>query len=545
MATDILSSLNKNGSGLNIRELTTSLVAAEIQPRQNAIEKKVAATQTSISALGKLRAGMDKLDSALGTIAATPILAASVIGSSTTLVPTDKSQLTEGSTSFDVQSLATRQVLEFTGFTSESAPIGSGTLTVETGTWTDAATNQFTADPTKPVPSLTIGAGATLKDIAAALNTLDGVSARVIDKGDGTFSLGVVSEMGAASGLRFTATEAAESPGLAAFDLTTTVASRQVQGAADAVLKVDGLTIRRPTNAITDVMPGARIDLVATGKTEITISRDQETAAANMASLVDSINETLTMLKSMTSRGQNGTTRGELAGELAIDGISARIQSLIAQPFSGHGRNKVFLAELGVATERNGTLRFDREAFDASFAADPVKFEAAFSNSLESKTPGVSITGTPPRSTPSGVFDFVRDSATGAAKLGGAPAFGTLLDDGRSRLVPLGGPLSGTVLTADAGINLAKIEVGVSFVSLLQNELATVLGKSGSIAKRETQLSDNLLTEQENTKTLEAKASLLETRYLERFTAMEIAISQLKSTGNYITNMVDSWNRDA
>ena len=153
MATDILSSLNKNGSGLNIRELTTSLVAAEIQPRQNAIEKKVAATQTSISALGKLRAGMDKLDSALGTIAATPILAASVIGSSTTLVPTDKSQLTEGSTSFDVQSLATRQVLEFTGFTSESAPIGSGTLTVETGTWTDAATNQFTADPTKPVPS--------------------------------------------------------------------------------------------------------------------------------------------------------------------------------------------------------------------------------------------------------------------------------------------------------------------------------------------------------------------------------------------------------
>ena len=40
MAVDILSTLNKNGSGLNLRDLTTSLVAAEIAPLVSAQEAK-------------------------------------------------------------------------------------------------------------------------------------------------------------------------------------------------------------------------------------------------------------------------------------------------------------------------------------------------------------------------------------------------------------------------------------------------------------------------------------------------------------------------
>ena len=37
---------------------------------------------------------------------------------------------------------------------------------------------------------------------------------------------------------------------------------------------------------------------------------------------------------------------------------------------------------------------------------------------------------------------------------------------------------------------------------------------------------------------------MLEKRYLSRFTAMETAIAGLKSTGNYLTNLVAQWNKD-
>ena len=51
MAVDILSKLNTNGSGLNLRELATSLTAAEIAPLQQAQTKKAEAAQLSLSAL--------------------------------------------------------------------------------------------------------------------------------------------------------------------------------------------------------------------------------------------------------------------------------------------------------------------------------------------------------------------------------------------------------------------------------------------------------------------------------------------------------------
>ena len=41
---------------------------------------------------------------------------------------------------------------------------------------------------------------------------------------------------------------------------------------------------------------------------------------------------------------------------------------------------------------------------------------------------------------------------------------------------------------------------------------------------------------------LDAKAAALETRYLKQFAAMESAITSMKSTSEYLTNMVDSWN---
>ena len=51
---DILSTLNKNGSGLNLSDLTTSLVAAEIQPRQRSEQKKLDAANLSDARMGVL-----------------------------------------------------------------------------------------------------------------------------------------------------------------------------------------------------------------------------------------------------------------------------------------------------------------------------------------------------------------------------------------------------------------------------------------------------------------------------------------------------------
>ena len=65
---DILSTLNKNGSGLNLSDLTTSLVAAEIQPRQKAEQKKRDSATLSISTLGQVRAQFQGVQTALAAL---------------------------------------------------------------------------------------------------------------------------------------------------------------------------------------------------------------------------------------------------------------------------------------------------------------------------------------------------------------------------------------------------------------------------------------------------------------------------------------------
>ena len=543
MVTDILSSLNKGGSGLNIRDLTTSLVAAEIQPKQSVIDRRIAATETSISALGQLRAGLNKLGNAITALSVTPILSARSSASGTTVNVTDKSKLVEGSTDLNVLSLASRQVLEFEGFAGADTAIGAGDMTVEIGVWVDPDTNEFVANPDKPTQTLTIPTGATLQDLADALNGLEGVSARIVDKGDGTFSLGVVSELGAANGLRFSVTEDVSAPGLAVFDTATSIATRQIQSAADAMMEVDGLTVFRPTNTVTDLVPGATLTLSATGPGVVTIARDRQTASDNLEFLVTSVNETLSLLQSLSSRGANGAPKGGLAGDNTTDALVSRIQTLLSSPISGHGERDVFLADLGVATERNGTLRFDKARFNATFDDTPAMVDALFIDNLSTSNAGVSIVGAPLSAGNSGKFSFLRPGGTGPATIGDAGAISTSLGDGRTRFVPLGGPLSGTVVTARDGIEGADIQFGKSFLSLLQDTLDDALSFSGGIAAREKQLSNALNNEQDALIALEAKATKLEDRYLNKFTAMEVAISQLKSTGTYLTNLVAQWNK--
>ena len=70
MAVDVLTSLNKNGSGLNLRELSTTLATAETASRIEAQNSKVETAQLSISALGQVRSQLNELSAAVTVLPA-------------------------------------------------------------------------------------------------------------------------------------------------------------------------------------------------------------------------------------------------------------------------------------------------------------------------------------------------------------------------------------------------------------------------------------------------------------------------------------------
>lgn len=542
MAVDYLSTLNKNGSGLNLTSLATSLVAAEFMPKMENAQKKIDKAEVSFSAMASVRGQFEKLGNAVTALSDAPVLSVRSSASNVGVAIDDIAAVAEGVTEFSVGQIARRQVLEFTGFSGPDAIVGSGDLTIDFGVWADETT--FAQNPNLASASLNIGEGATLEDLATALNDIEGVNARVLNRGDGTYTLGVVSELGAGKALRIAATEGA-TPGLSAFDTTATNTAHEVQAAADAMITVDGITVFRGSNTVDDVIDGVTLTLSGTSDSgSITVKRDQDLAKAMLDQLVADINATFDVLDKLTIYATEDTDAGELAGDRVIQKLRDDLAKLISEPLEGHGDKPVYLSDLGVATQRNGRVTLNEMLFDRAFNEDPRKFEAIFSNSYSTNNPELKVGGLASAAAKSGDYAFRLDTATGIATLNDTPLMMTTQADGSHQYIALSGDMAGLTLAAPASLTSGTVSFGRSLMSKLDDFVKETTRFSGTIDNRERYFQDISAEQSDLLKELEAKSSILEERYLKKFSVMERLITELKSTGEYLTNMVDSWNKD-
>lgn len=546
MSIDLLSTLNRNGSGLNLTELAKTLATAETAPRLSALQARVEKDSVRLSGLSQIRAQFDKLGGVLAQAAQNPVL--TVTTSSAALMPrvTDRNLLSPASVPMDVQALATRQVLEFTSIPSRNAVVEAGQLTVDFGSWSASDPQDFTASPSRGPVTLTIPPGTTAEGLTEMLGKVAGVTARLLDKGDGTFSLGIVSESGAQNGLRLTAQNGAGGGdiSLASLDTTTTNAARQVQAAGDARVLVDGIMISRPDNLIKDILPGLDVTLSTVMTGRLDIGRDREAASQNIQSLIAGLNETFGLMRALTQRGLGEGTGGDLAGDRMVERVERDLRQLIAAPLNGFSERGINLSDLGIATQRDGQLRFDPPAFDRNFTLREADFDALFTDMLRPLTEGLTVSGTPSPLMPAGRFSFATD-AQGAAMLDGTRLSTIPLGDGRQLHIVPTGPLLGLSLTTEEGVTSGAISFGRSFAQSLAQIISDAGASTGTLGRREAEIDKNTQTAAAQIDVLEARAAVLEKRYLTKFAAMEQVVTQMKSTGGYIQNIVDLWSRDA
>ena len=201
----------------------------------------------------------------------------------------------------------------------------------------------------------------SLKD---KINALDyGVAASVIGAGDGTFALVLKSPNGKENALRITATESPSGSGLSAIDNTSTNNTKQKLAGTDASFSVDGITLTRTTNEIDDLFTGYTVNLHSSTTVNgvntpaiLSGTVDKSKAKTNLQSFVDSINKARALLNQKTFRGSSTEKPGELSDDPVIKNIKDQLNSLTSSSLSGFGANGVYLSNLGVRTERDGTL---------------------------------------------------------------------------------------------------------------------------------------------------------------------------------------------
>lgn len=535
---DILSSLNTGGSGLNISELTETLTNAEIEPRKSLITQRIDTAELRLSGYERLRGQTETLNDMLSLMRQLSPLTVRSDTSAVRVSVSDAEALDIKSAQVSVGQLASPQVLNFTGYASANSEVGAGALTVAVGSWSDDVPSVFTQGPSTAT-TISFAEGSTLADVAEALNMLEGVSARVIDSGDGTFSLGVTSETGATNALHFSVDTAADSR-LAALDFSADPNVAQVQAAANAELSLNGIPVTRASNTVSDLLPGVELTLTATTMTPATISAtpDVEGSLEVMQGFIDMINATRTLFKDLTTRGFGSTgTAGDLAGDTLTESLMFGMENVLARNFGSSG---IHLADIGVMTERDGRLSIDANRFERVVTANPAVLNTLIHDDFSAV--GAEISGTPTVAPNEGSFRFIRDPETGAASINGVALVGQEQEDGRWLYDVKSGPLRGISITVEASTETAEVNFAPSIVSSLQTYLGDALENDASLAKRENSLRDTIAEESLALDGLDTRSEELRTRYLARFTEMERVITQLNSTGDYLTNLIDAWN---
>jgi len=541
MTTDYLSLLNKSGSGMNLTEVVTNLVDAEFTPRRDATQEKIDNAELSITAIGGVRAQFETMKTALSGLGDLSFYQAGTSSPSVAIEVTDPSVVVEGSSEINVTQIAQRQVLEFTGFTGGDQILDSGEMTVEFGEWSDGNSPSFTVDPERDVQFLSIGADATLDDFASALNEIEGISAKVLNKGDGTFSLGITTEIGAKNAFRMAEPKKGN---LEYFDMTQKISDVQVSAASDAAFSVDGLTVYRPTNTVTDLIDGVSLTLFAAtdGPADIVVASDIQSVQSSLETLVENINSMTGLLRTETARGLEGGAAGALSGDRIAQDLLAELSSLTTKPIGGFGDDPVYLSQLGFETQRDGNVFLNVAKFTSVFEADPLIFDAVFTDGFSTDTSGVEIRGVALSSTKAGSYDFNYDPDTGTATLDGKTLEGTTLEDGRVYFYSGNDDTRGMSITIDPGVTNAKVRYGESLNTALTNRVQDVLSSTGDLARREDYFGSRIEDANDMLTELDAKAETMQSRYQKKFSAMEQIVSQLNGTGAYITNLIDSWN---
>lgn len=366
------------GSGLDVKNIVSQLVALEKQPLKT-LQAKASNFEAQVSAFAKIQSQFSALSDVAKRISATGAWAARTANSSNTAAATISASATTAATSFtlDVDALAKTQSVSSAQLVA-GQPVGSGTLTLQLGTWSGSGAS-FTPAATGPV-EVTVAATDTVADIASKINAAGtGVVATAFFDGTQDRLVLTSKSTGEAAGFRMqVADDDAGLPGdeaglsRLAFDPEAGAngmaqAGNPVQYGQDARARINGLAVTSASNTLENNIPGVTIKLVATTTTgfgtpgelkspvTMNISEDVTVAVKNVSDFVAAYNALNATLADLTKYDAATKTGALFQGDSSIVGLQSVLRNMASSISAGGGAYQR-LSDVGLERQLDGSL---------------------------------------------------------------------------------------------------------------------------------------------------------------------------------------------
>ena len=261
----------------------------------------------------------------------------------------------------------------------------------------------------------------------------------------------------------------------------------QVTQGKQASVIVNGIAITRDTNTISDIMEGVTLTLQATTTEAVTakVTDDLEASTKLVQDFVDQYNSTMTFISTQLDVGdpsQENNKTGALAGDGSIMRLQSQLRGLLTQPVANGNAGNNTATAIGISVDRSGKATLDKSKLETALKENSKIVSDLFNYTVE--TTSEASDGT---------------TVTKKDEVGMAQKFSTLL---------------------------------TSFTDSKEGIIAT---KNETYDKMIKDLDKRISVFNER---LDAKR----TRYIEQFTALDIAMMEAESQINYLMSQVSSSN---
>jgi len=542
---DYLSLVNQGGSGFNVSELVTAMVAAEIEPKRSIQNTKLEKTENSISGIGYLNSQAlitkDSFDEISG---ANFFDVTSSNSTGVSLVISDETQLSASNRTISNIQIARKMVFELGGFTSISDPLESAgvTIDIDFGDWTENDPDNFSFVAASDNVTQQISfASKSLTEIASLFNDIAGIMAQVVDTtGDGTnYSLVLSSEnTGSENGFRLTETGGATRWETSLIPSSTPEDNVFSQLATDATFSLDGVQVSRSGNTITDIMTGIELTLNSdvSGDIALSTSRSNSQIKQTVEETIASLNEFKDEIDRLTYVDIEGEGNGPLTLETSATMLKSNFKRLAIEPLQGFGSSAIYISQLGIKTNSEGQYYLDESIFEKTLTNNPEYFSALKDDTISSSTSSATVSKSSITEIPSGTYTVAYDGSNW--KFGDT----ILTSDGAGTFTSSTYP-GLRIETIDASPAQFDVYIGKSFAQKISDLMSDTLADDSSLKSAETAYQNLTEDINERLEKLDLREELISTRYTEQFGAMESAMTQFNSTKTMLENFIEAWKK--
>jgi len=182
---------------------------------------------------------------------------------------------------------------------------------------------------------------------------------------------------------------------LGTFSATTegqSATSREVVAGQNASFRVNGVTLSRSTNTVTDAIDGVSLNLkkAAVGtNVNIEIAQNLTGIREKINTFVADFNEAMTLISDQFVFDETSETSGPLSGDATLLTLQSQLRQVVTTPVTGLPDNENVLTLFGISFDRQGLLQVDETRLDEVLNSNFNAFKKVMVASGETSDPNI------------------------------------------------------------------------------------------------------------------------------------------------------------